>query len=383
VGSCTALWWALISGHADCAKFLIANAAELDNIAYRNKHAYYSAIHKEYYGFDSEIDIDLSNALLAAIWSKNVSCLTLVLPLQQHLLNRSQIKYHGSQTPLSLAVKCDFVTGVGLLIKQGENIAPSQEGYTIIHEAVNEDSLNTLRYLAKNYKHLINTVYTYNVTDDKDDGYVIKQTPLITALFYRHLEAAKVLLELDVNPNVLGQYISYDHNYHGEPDMNKTLLPLKVLLEKQSYELRDLDASLILLLTQQLLHKTKTSLYSQYFLREESLTTWLNYSLLNSASKLNDELVLSITKLLIEHGADVQQKDDYRGNTRLHAIAEVGNTKLMALLIAAEADPFARNKDGQTVIDVAKDKAFLLELIEQHRHCLVNAKAIPQHIFNI
>lgn len=56
---------------------------------------------------------------------------------------------------------------------------------------------------------------------------------------------------------------------------------------------------------------------------------------------------------LLTHGAEVD-KQDHSGNTKLHRAAASGNHELAELLIAAGANPDARNNEGETPRDVAR-----------------------------
>ncbi|MBA3873084.1 MAG: ankyrin repeat domain-containing protein [Anaerolineae bacterium] len=62
---------------------------------------------------------------------------------------------------------------------------------------------------------------------------------------------------------------------------------------------------------------------------------------------------LEIARLLIEHGIDVNAKQE-GGFTPLQAAAQNGQLELAELLLAHGADAFAKNDDGQTALDIAR-----------------------------
>lgn len=63
--------------------------------------------------------------------------------------------------------------------------------------------------------------------------------------------------------------------------------------------------------------------------------------------------VSDLVRILVEHGADVNQKDD-TGDTVLHVAAYKNRPALIDALLENGADPAIRNDDGQTPADYAR-----------------------------
>lgn len=67
-----------------------------------------------------------------------------------------------------------------------------------------------------------------------------------------------------------------------------------------------------------------------------------------------------ICKLLIDRGAIIDTKGGFDGLTPLHAAAKVANLCIVELLLENGADPYIKNRDHKTVIDVLGGKAEVL-----------------------
>lgn len=63
---------------------------------------------------------------------------------------------------------------------------------------------------------------------------------------------------------------------------------------------------------------------------------------------------LEATSYLLEVGAEVDAVEKHR-HTPLHIAAACGHPELLEMLLQARADPCARDRDGQTPVDVAKE----------------------------
>lgn len=84
---------------------------------------------------------------------------------------------------------------------------------------------------------------------------------------------------------------------------------------------------------------------------------------LNMAAAQNS--YTEIAKLLLEHGALINQPNVY-GSTPLHSAAMASNSiRMVEFLLAQGADPTARNEDGKLPLDVAYEKE-VRALLEQH-----------------
>lgn len=56
-----------------------------------------------------------------------------------------------------------------------------------------------------------------------------------------------------------------------------------------------------------------------------------------------------------QRGADVNAEDE-RGRTALHVAAAEGNMEVASLLLTRGGDATARNRDGLSPLDIAKEK---------------------------
>ena len=91
----------------------------------------------------------------------------------------------------------------------------------------------------------------------------------------------------------------------------------------------------------------------------------LKYSAKNTSRALinaADDKDWALVKNLIDHGTDVNVKDD-KGNTVLHIVARNGNWELVKWLIDHGSDVNAKDKDGKTVFRFAVEKGNL-ELVK-------------------
>jgi ankyrin repeat protein len=80
------------------------------------------------------------------------------------------------------------------------------------------------------------------------------------------------------------------------------------------------------------------------------------YTPLHSAANgcfTNEVHYLAVLKVLLAHGADVNAR--MQGDqTPLHRAAGWGRPQILQALLAAGADPTARDADGKTALDIAK-----------------------------
>ena len=80
-------------------------------------------------------------------------------------------------------------------------------------------------------------------------------------------------------------------------------------------------------------------------------TTQRETPLTLAVSRSGPELI----KILLEAGAKVNGHVDFEGGTPLHDAAKKGNVAVVRMLLAAKADPKAKNKEGKTPLDVARN----------------------------
>jgi ankyrin repeat protein len=62
-------------------------------------------------------------------------------------------------------------------------------------------------------------------------------------------------------------------------------------------------------------------------------------------------------QLLLERGADADQPD-VRGNLPLHGAADSGHEDVVRLLLARTRDPAAKNRDGKSARDLARERGY-------------------------
>lgn len=62
---------------------------------------------------------------------------------------------------------------------------------------------------------------------------------------------------------------------------------------------------------------------------------------------------LEVVKLLISHGANINQADDGGGTALIYAVWK-GNKKVVSFLLENGADVYAKTRDGRTPLSIAK-----------------------------
>lgn len=79
---------------------------------------------------------------------------------------------------------------------------------------------------------------------------------------------------------------------------------------------------------------------------------------LSMALARREDSAVEVMELLLRHGADVHKPPHFEtsGKSNLHVAAEMGNVNMIKLFLEYGADPSARAMNGQTAIDLAKDK---------------------------
>ncbi|CAH2322147.1 ankyrin repeat domain-containing 22 [Pelobates cultripes] len=74
----------------------------------------------------------------------------------------------------------------------------------------------------------------------------------------------------------------------------------------------------------------------------------VGYLIMISKTKQNEKLI----RLLVEYGVDVNVQD-YLGNTALYYACKMKSQTIVPILIDAQADPYLKNKDGESPMDIA------------------------------
>lgn len=327
-GNCTALWWALVCGKVECARLLIAAGANLNDIS----HNIYTA------GLDP-LRINLNTALTAAIWSKNIACLALVLQYQIFEI-KPELYMEEPQTPLSLLFKADFVEGLEYLAEKLNAFTVKEGNYSLLHLAIDQEGLQILRYLLNKRKEEINHIFFSKKEDDRGDRYLQTHSPLMHALFYGRLQAAKIMLEAGADAAQLGRFVCFDRSDRSKPCTDHYLFPLQELFKnkKRLYRLGIEEAIKLtrllldrLPLKQKPTDKTLHVFYTKNYLQNEALFEWIRHSN-DEKNYMYQALALKIIELLIEYGADIYYTDE-DGNTALSQAEEVKNEAIKQLLL--------------------------------------------------
>jgi ankyrin repeat protein len=167
---------------------------------------------------------------------------------------------------------------------------------------------------------------------------------LLLALYYGHREIADILLAKGAVLNI------FEASAAGKTDNVKQLL--------------EGDASLIRTYS----HDGFTALHLAAFFGHPELLNFLLDKganpnavahnpmsvtpLHSAAAHYQPDVATQMVAALIEHGADVNAKQE-GGFTALHSAAQNGNIGLIRLLLDHRADPQARSQDGKTPRDLA------------------------------
>lgn len=329
-GYCTALWWALVCGQVECSQLLIKAGAALTTISINFTIAGGPAYPSH---------LNLHTALTTAIWSKNLACLRLVLQYQSIDINLEQLT-HKFITPLKLLIKADFIEGFKYLANQIDTITYQKNGYTILHAVVQYDSLKILKFLLEKSKDIINHLFISDETYERGDRYIVTYSPLMYALFYRHLKAAKLLLESGADAAQLGRFICFDRNDSNKPCSDHFLIPLEELFKSKA-DLCDLGIENVVNLTKLLLDnvplKQKRTdnkfniFYTKNYLQGKAVMDWVRYSK-DEYNLILETMTLKIIEILIQYGADINYTDE-DGNTALSLAEEAKNEAIKQFIL--------------------------------------------------
>jgi cytohesin len=101
-------------------------------------------------------------------------------------------------------------------------------------------------------------------------------------------------------------------------------------------------------------------------------------TLLRKATKTDRLSSLSLVETLISRGADVNARNSRTGGTALHSVAYRGYKEVVELLIASGADVDVRYKQGETPLDVAKERGHT-EIVEILTKAMKEQKATKKN----
>lgn len=90
-----------------------------------------------------------------------------------------------------------------------------------------------------------------------------------------------------------------------------------------------------------------------------------SYNVLSWVADTGD---VKLVRLLIDHGANINRKDEYDGKTALMAAVEGGSAEAVRLLVDRGADINIKNTDGLTAQNMAKnlkDRAEIIQLLKE------------------
>ncbi|KAM9326362.1 ankyrin repeat domain-containing protein 22 [Gastrophryne carolinensis] len=88
----------------------------------------------------------------------------------------------------------------------------------------------------------------------------------------------------------------------------------------------------------------------------------IGYAIMISKSKQNERLI----RLLLQSGVNVNAADN-SGNTALHYACKMKSQAIVPILLEAKADPYIKNKDSESPIDIAERFKFknILQLMKK------------------
>lgn len=92
-----------------------------------------------------------------------------------------------------------------------------------------------------------------------------------------------------------------------------------------------------------------------------------------------------ITKLLLEYGADVNNKS-YDGSTPLHNACKFDNYSMAQLLLSYGADPTIRDSKGQTPLDLATPEMtnFIQHFIQERNEAITRVtQRLPESVISL
>ncbi len=306
--------------------------------------------------------------LTLAIMGKNRDIFELLLDKGANLNKENE----NAESLLSLAVKYNSRDIVELLLDKGRdpnkqdkfgtnpiNIAINNNNYDIVEllldkgaDVNKEINLYTpiIYAIRKNNRDIVELLLNKGADPNKQNN--LGTTPITSAMDNNNRDIVELLLNKGADPNqssLLGtplMYAIYKNNRDivelllekgAEPnEENEFSSPIITAIHNDNYEIVEL-----------LLNKgVNVNIISKIYLSGKLIqVTPLIYS-----SKISED----ITRLLLDHNADVNQKLPINGYTPLHYAAYYDKDTIVKLLLERGADKTIVGNDGNKPIDVAK-----------------------------
>jgi len=328
----TALMWAAAQNQAPMVKLLIASGADVNARALVNPVA--TAM------FSTATPLE---------WLSNVT----VEP-------RATYRTPGGMTPLLYATREGCFDCVKALVEGGANLdMPDPEGVTPLIMAVTNMHFNTAAYLIKAGANVdkwdwwgrsalycavdVNTI----PHGGRPDRPSLDETT--------SLQVIEMILQAGANPNLQLKLLPPFRNVGADRGVDQMLTIGATPLLRAA---KALDAPAIALLLKYGANpnlpnmRGTTSVMAAAGLGSVDADTRGVYTTEDTALRSVESL-----KLLLDHGGEINAKDNIRGQTPLHGASFWGWNAAVELLVARGADLNAKDNQGKTVIDSALGKA--------------------------
>ena len=279
------------------------------------------------------------SALGSALWSAQFD-------MAKHLLDMGADPNAAAGplgTALSFAVSAGETAMVRLLIERGVEVGEDSHAFAV---AARNGDLQMLKLLL-----------TYKgeppvVTNAHLEAY---GSALQTACGYGNLGAARLLLDRGLDPNIGGISLSSHENYSTPLEaaaFNGNLPVVRLLIERGAdINKRGLNYTALSRAVQE---------------KDEQMVTYLLQNGARDASCLPVAVrhgSKAFIKQLLEHGMDINARDDCSGHTALHWAAEHGDTDIVSLLLQYKVDTSIRLKEGDCI-----SQATAFHLAVEHGH---------------
>lgn len=224
-------------------------------------------------------------------------------------------------TPLSFAISAGEISMVELLIERGAEV--EEDKYAFAAAAQDGDIQMLELLLTEREAHVVTNAHpkTYS-------------SALQNACGLGNLDAARILLDRGIDPNKGGISLSIHDNYSTPLEaavFNGNLPVVRLLIERGA----DINKRGL----------NYTALSRAVDEKDEQMVLYLLQNGARDPSCLPVAVKhrsVAITKQLLEHGMDVNAKDDDRGHTALHWAAQYGDTDMVSLVLQYKPDTSLR-----------------------------------------